>query len=106
MAIQSTQLSGNTTPIFTSVNSNAITAIYICNTGSSIVSFNMYAVKAGHSADSQQNIIYYNVSIAPTDTYVVDTEKLILDGNDSIVASATTSGNASPVIATVSYIGI
>ena len=44
-----------------------------------------------------------DLSIAAADTYVMDTEKLILSNNDTIQASASTG---SVIQATVSYIGV
>jgi hypothetical protein len=108
MAIKSTRLDTTETTVYTSSGNSAITVIYFCNTATGPLSINVHAVPAGYTA-SADNLMYYSVQIAPTDTFVIDTERLVLDASDSIVAlvSAGTVGPTDPsVIATVSYMDI
>lgn len=102
MSIKSTTLDVTATNIYTSNGVSALTTVYFCNTSPGVLTFNVYAVPSGLSAD-QTNIMYYALQIAPSDTYVLDTEKLILDNGDSIVANATIGGS---IVSTVSYVGI
>jgi len=89
MAFISTQLTNIATPIFTSISpSIAITVIYMCNTGSTSVLFNIFAVSFGNVA-SYNNVIYHSVPLTTNDTYVIDTEKLILGPGDSLWANLT-----------------
>jgi hypothetical protein len=85
MALTSTVLTTTAASVFTSNGENAITAIYLCNTGDTAVQFNMHAVPNGTAADDR-NLIYYKVPLASKDTYVIDTEKLILQDLDSLQA--------------------
>lgn len=108
MAFHNTQLTNIATPIFTSINvSNAITVIYICNTGATSVLFNIFAVSSGNVA-SYNNVIYHSVPLTTNDTYVIDTEKLILEAGDSLWANLTVPVMTANmrVISTVSAIEI
>lgn len=95
MALASIFLSNIIKPLFTSVGTNAITVIYICNSGTVTSSFNIYAVPNG-GTPSGNNIIYSSVPLTVNDTYVIDTEKLILNNGDSIHANI-----ASPITSTM-----
>ena len=105
MALTSTVLSTNTQSIYTSVGNNAVTTMYLCNTGNVTAHFSVYAVPSGNSA-SNDNAIYYRVPLTSQDTYVIDNEKLILGNGDSIYANIVVSGANIQVVATVSTIGI
>jgi hypothetical protein len=85
MAFTSTVLSVSPQSIFTSVGNNAITTTYICNTGNIEVQFSIYAIPAG-TAVTANRLIYYKVPLTPYDTYVIDSEKLILEAGDSLYA--------------------
>jgi len=103
MAISNTVLNTNDGNIYVSSGSSAITAIYLCNAGGTgTQTVNIYAVPSGSTAGAT-TYIYQNLSITDGDTYVIDTEKLILDDGDHLVANC--SANVS-VVATISSIGI
>jgi hypothetical protein len=102
MSIQSTVLDTTATTIYTSSGTSAVTVMYFCNTNPGALTFNIYAVPNGYSA-GDTNIIYYAVQIAAQDTYVIDTERLLLDNGDSIVANCTIAG---VIVSTVSYLGV
>ena len=108
MSLHSKHITNIAEPIFTSANStNAITVIYICNASTNSVLFNLFAVPSGNTA-SYTNVIYYNVPLTVNDTYVLDTEKLILEPGDSIYANLNVpimTANIK-VIATVSSIEV
>lgn len=82
----------------------AVTTMYFCNRSpaSVTVAFNLYLVKAGFLANSN-NVVYFNKTIASNDTYIVDWEKLVLDAGDTIRANANV-GNA--IVSVVSTIGV
>jgi hypothetical protein len=108
MPFVSTPLTNIASPIFTSIGtSSAVTVIYICNAGPNTVLFNLYAVSFGNVA-SYNNVIYHSVPLTSNDTYVLDTEKLIVDAGDSIWANLTVPLMSSNirVISTVSTIEI
>jgi glycine/serine hydroxymethyltransferase len=101
MSLQSTILDTSLTTVYTSSGTSAVAALYFCNVSPGAMTFNVHAVKSGNLADNS-NIIYYAVQISATDTYVVDTEKLMLDNGDYIAASASLPDS---IVATISYIG-
>ena len=103
MAIANTLLTTLDGNIYVSSGASAITAVYICNAGTTgAQTVNIYAVPSGGTVDATTQI-YQNLSITQGDTYVIDTEKLILDNGDYL--SANCSANLACVI-TVSSIGI
>lgn len=105
MAIFNSTINTTFTTVFSSpltFDSTAVTAIYLCNKGVGVASVNVHLVPSGDAA-SASNMIYYNLSLAPGDTYVIDSERIILDQGDSIVSVSDVAGD---VIATVTYMGI
>lgn len=104
MSIVNTTLN-TTSPevVYTSSGNSAITVIYICNTNDTVPTEINVHVVPNSGTPGQNNTVYYKVPLAAADTYVVDTEKLILSNGDSIHVSATITGN---VVVTVSYVGI
>jgi hypothetical protein len=87
MALTSNTLTIAPQAIYTSVGTNAVVVAYFCNTSQNPVTFSLHAVPTGGSAGAA-NIIYSNVNITAEDTYVMDTEKIILDDGDSLWATA------------------
>lgn len=75
---------------------------YFCNYSGSPVNIHVYLVPNGGTASSS-NIIYSNVNIQAGDTYIMETEKIILGDGDTIQANA--SANTA-VTVTVSYTGV
>jgi len=88
MAITNTKINTGSTPVYTSVGDNAIVVAYFCNTSTNPAMFSVHAVPEGGTA-SGDNLIYANVNVTGNDTYVMDTEKLILGDGDSIWATST-----------------
>lgn len=86
MALVSTPLTVTIGNIYVSSNSNAITTMYFCNTSETTGYFNVYAVPDGAYPDITK-VIYYQVPLASHDTYVIDTEKLILENGDRLCAN-------------------
>jgi len=88
----------------------AITTILFCNTGipdpdtpdSDLTFLDLHFVKSG-DAIGAGNMVLNNIPIPGGETFTFDTEKIILEGGDSIYA-ATTSPTV--VTATVSYIQV
>jgi len=92
MAITNTRLTDTLpTRVFESVGQQVISVIYICNTSASAgnVGVNVYCVDSDDStAGSLDNIIYSQLQIPQNDTYVISTEKLIMDNGDEIEVEA------------------
>lgn len=86
MAINNTRLfTTAATTVFTSVGQQAITTMYICNTTGSDVAVNVYCINSSDSSGpSNDNKIYSALEITANDTYVISTERIMLDNNDMI----------------------
>lgn len=109
MTLKSTVVSDTPTLIYRSTGCSAVTTIYICNASSATVHFNIYAVPTPLTPDTT-NLIYHQVPLHCNDTYVMDTEKLVLENQDALYAAVIVPpgeiiANLS-VIATVSAIGV
>lgn len=102
MAIQNRTLTTSYSAVYTSVGDTATTVIYLCNTSSSTVTFNLCVVPDGGSPGAS-NLVYADQLLAAKDTYIIDLEKLILEDGDSIQAKDDT-GSVTTV--TVSYVSI
>ena len=104
MAITNFQVTANTaSAAFTASADTAVTVIYITNKSSSDGNVNVYVVPSGDSV-SENFKIYNNLLIPATDTYILDTEKLILENGDKIYIEAPDS--AAQFNATISTIGL
>lgn len=102
MALSRATLTASASAVYTSSGNTAVTTMYLCNYSATDRTVSVYLVpSAGTAGDS--NIIYKDVPIAAGDTYIIDTERLVLANGDSVqaLASATTS-----VTMTVSYVGV
>lgn len=102
MAIAQQTVGNTATTLYTSSGVTAITALYLMNDNSGTVVIQLHVVADGDTAVTANKIIK-NLSIAAGDTYVVDTERLILDDGDTIQAVADTDA---VVHSTISYIGV
>ena len=102
MAILNSPLTTTASSIYTSVGNSAIVTIHLCNYSAVTQLINLFVVPGGTIANTT-NMIYSNLQVPPTNTYVINSEKFILGPTDSIRANCNA---ASAVSATVSYIGI
>lgn len=87
MSLNNTLIDTTVKSIYTSVGNNAIVTAYFCNFGLNPVTFSVHAVPAGNTPEIV-NLIYSNVNITSGDTYVWDSEKLILGDGDALWALA------------------
>jgi len=92
-----------TTAAFTASGDVAVTVIYICNTSATDGDVDVYLVPNGETVGSQ-HLIYKNLIIRSNDTYIIDSEKLILGTGDRIFIAAPDS--AGEFNATISTIGV
>ena len=108
MAITQYNVDNSTsTPAFTASADTAVTVIYLCNVSGSGTEndavVDVHIVPSGGSV-SNDNKIYHTLTVRGSDTYVIDTEKLILANGDRIfISTPDSTGN---VKATVSTIGL
>lgn len=102
MAITQTRIGATPTEIYKSDGMNAVVVAYFCNTGTNPVQLSLYIVRESGTANDT-SIIYKNINLTAEDTYLLDTEKIILDNNESLHASCTV---ADVVQATINTIGV
>ena len=96
MSLQSTLLTSTVANVYVSAGNTAVTTVYVSNyhaTANAV--FTVYAVASG-SAQSSTNQIYTNVAVNAGDTYIIDTEKLLLSNNETLRMST----NANSVVST------
>ena len=105
MAITNTRLTTIApTTVFEAVGQQAITVMYITNTTSTPVSFNMFVINSDDSVGAAfDNQVYSAVELTANDTYVISQEKIILDSGDLIDIEANV---ANCVTVTVSSIAV
>ena len=92
--------------IYEATADTAVTSIHMCNITSSNATINIYLLPEDGSttAPTEENKIYNTLTIKATDSYIIDTEKMILGNGDKIyVQNVDSSGQ---VIVTISTIGL
>ena len=92
--------------LFKATADTAVTTIHLCNITASDANVNVYVLPDdGSSAGpTENNKIYNNLLVQAEDTYIIDTEKLILNSGDKIFIE--TPDSAGSIVATVSTIGL
>ena len=92
--------------VFKASENTAVTSIHLCNVTSSDATINIYVLPNDNSTagPTENNKIYNTLTIQALDTYVIDTEKIILSTGDKIFIE--TPDSAASVVATVSTIGL
>jgi hypothetical protein len=104
MAITNFQVNAGTgTAAFIAASDVAVTVIYITNKSVSDGNVDVYVVPSAGSV-SENFKIYNNLLIKAQDTYIIDSEKLILTTGDKIYIAAPDS--AAQFNATISTIGL
>jgi hypothetical protein len=111
MAITQTRIDGSAeqlgTAVFTATADTAVTTIHLCNIASAAdASVNIYLLPSDGSTTTPtvNNKIYNQLTIQAKDTYIIDTEKLILANGDKIFIEIPDSSGE--IIATISTIGL
>lgn len=92
--------------IFEATADTAVTSIHMCNITSSDATINIYLLPEDGSTTvpTEENKMYNTLTIKATDSYIIDTEKMILGNGDKIyVQNVDSSGQ---VIVTISTIGL
>ena len=103
MAITNFQVGSSVTAAFTASADTAVTVIYITNKTDGAGTVDVYITPNGVSATAN-HLVYSQLSIQARDTYVIDTEKTILETGAKIWISAPDS--AAQFNATISTIGL
>lgn len=103
MALTNSLLTATGTIIFLASNEQAITTVLFCNNSSSTdASVDVYAVPNG-GVTGTGTMILNSLSLPARETFVFDSEKLILSNGDRLVAASNVDNI---VVATVSSVGL
>ena len=96
----------STNHIFQASENSAVTSIHLCDISSSDATVNIYLLPTDGSTTvpTENNKLYNGLTLKATDTYVIDTEKMILSNGDKIFIEFPDS--TGQVIATISTIGL
>ena len=101
MAIdQSGAIGTSATTVYTSSGQTAITAMFFMNDNASARTLTIHVVQNGSSAGTT-NTIVKNISIDGADSYVINTEKLVLSDGDTIQCVASVASSIIPTISSV-----
>ena len=104
MAITNFQVAATTgSAAFTAGADTAVTVIYITNKTDSDGTVDVYIVPNGASV-SENHLVYSQLTIKARDTYIIDTEKMILESGAKVWIAAPDS--AAQFNATISTIGL
>jgi len=110
MAITQTRIDGSAeqlaNAVFTATADTAVTTIHLCNISTTDAVVNVYLLPSDGSTTSVTavNKLYNQLTIQATDTYIIDTEKLILANGDKIFIEIPDS--TGQIVATISTIGL
>ena len=101
--ITNTQISSTTTTqLFLSSGQNAVTTIFFCNvTANTDATVNVYVVPNGDNASAATQIMNA-LSLPAGETFVLDTERLILEDQDAIYAQVSDSNAITTTVSSVS----
>ena len=102
MAINQQLVGTSATTIFTAASESATTSIFFMNNNAAARVIQVYVVPNGSSAAVTTQIIK-DLTLDPADTYIINSEKLILAAGDTIQCTAS---HASSIYATVSFVVI
>jgi len=104
MAITNFQVATTTgSAAFTASADTAVTVIYITNKSNTDGTVDVYVTPNGASV-SENHLVYTQLSVKARDTYIIDTEKMILESGAKIYVVAPDS--AAQFNATISTIGL
>jgi hypothetical protein len=103
MAIAQTTLTTSIASIYTSTGVSAVTTMFFLNNSGATVTFSVLLKAGAGTGTLAANGILKEISLIAGDTYIFNSEKIILDTGDQIQAVAS-AGSA--VVTTISYVGL
>lgn len=99
--ITNTQIANIPTTIFSSVNENAVTTIFFCNTSDTVdTELDVYVVPASGAYGIGTQVMS-NLSLPHSETFVFDVEKLILEDGAKIWAKSSVDGIVTSTVSSV-----
>ena len=113
MAISNNLLGSTATALVTgAAGGTAVTTVFFCNNSADTATIDVFIAQSGEGAKdgdggdstTDANIILKEISINSKDTYILDTEKIILGTGDRMMAQAADSSGQ--VVATASFLNL
>ena len=102
MAISNSQITKTTSSVYTASGQQAITTAIFCNVSdTTATSVDVYAVPFGQSAGVRTQIMK-GIALPPGETFVLDTERLILEDQDALFARAEDNNVVTVTVSTLS----
>ena len=90
--------------LFSATADTAVTSIHLCNLTSEDAVINIYLLPSDGTSTvpTENNKIYNTLTIQATDTYIVDTEKMIMSNGDKLfVQNADSTGQVAVTLSTI-----
>jgi hypothetical protein len=88
------------TTVYTSSGTTAITCMFFMNDNAAARTLNVHVVQSGGSI-ANTNQIVKTINIDAADSYVINTEKLVLSNGDTIQCTASVGSSIFPTISSV-----
>lgn len=88
------------TTVYTSSGTTAITCMFFMNDNAASRTLSVHVVQSGGSI-ANTNQIVKTITIDPADSYVINTEKLVLSNADTIQCTASAGSSIFPTISSV-----
>lgn len=101
--ITNSNVLATSTTVYTSTGNTVVSTIHLCNQSGSTALANLYIVPSGGTA-GVTNIVYKNLSIAASDTYITTNNERFILGNGDFIAAQSNVANA--IITTITYTSI
>ena len=90
--------------LFSATADTAVTSIHLCNLTSEDAVINIYLLPSDGTSTvpTENNKIYNTLTIQATDTYIIDTEKMIMSNGDKLfVQNADSTGQVTVTLSTI-----
>jgi hypothetical protein len=112
MAITNSFIDATLTTVYTSTGENAITSMIFCNyadadniPGDNILTdadtyLDVHVVQSGQSA-TDVNKILHQLKVPAGETFIMDTEKFVMESGDKIICQTTSPATISVTISTI-----
>lgn len=100
MTIKNTQVQQVATTVFTAVGQQAVTTIVCCNVTTSTQRLSLFAVPYGQNPGRTTQVLN-EIVLAPGETFSMDTERFILDANDTFIAQASENDSITVTVSSV-----
>ena len=105
MAISNSYINATITTVYTSSGTNAITSMIFCNYADSTLTdadtyLDLHIVPNGGTYNDQNKILH-QLRIPAGETFIMDSERLVLESGDTVQAQTTSPATVSVTISTI-----